>query len=162
MKKTAMIFAVLALLVCQLSYGKDMVHRFGLGIKNNTSENLPSIASVYFFAPDLAFTGGLGIDTQKNYSKFQLHAGVRKVVFAENNLNFYTGAQIGVVNYEDPVVGKQSGFELLGVFGTEFFFSGLENLGFTFEGGFGVASLKDVRFRTIADNPFRAGLVFYF
>ena len=162
MKKTAVIFAVLALLVCQISYGKDLVHRFGLGIKNNTSESLPSLAVVYFFAPDLAFTGGLGLDTQKNYSKFQLHAGVRKTIFTEANLNFYTGAQVGVVNYENPIDGKQNGFELLGVFGTEFFFTGLENLGFTFEGGFGVASLKDVRFRTIAVNPFRAGLIFYF
>ena len=162
MKKTAVIFAVLALLVCRISYGKDLVHRFGLGIKNNTSESLPSLAVVYFFAPDLAFTGGLGLDTQKNYSKFQLHAGVRKTIFTEANLNFYTGAQVGVVNYENPIDGKQNGFELLGVFGTEFFFTGLENLGFTFEGGFGVASLKDVRFRTIADNPFRAGLIFYF
>ncbi len=162
MKKTAMIFAVLALLVCQISFGKEMVHRFGLGIKNNTSENLPSLATVYFFAPDLAFTGGVGLDTQKNYSKFQLHAGARKIIFAESNLNFYTGVQIGAVNYENPVDGKQNGFELLGVFGTEFFFTGLENLGVTFEGGFGVASLKDVRFRTIADDPFRAGLIFYF
>ena len=162
MKRTAVIFAVLAFMVSEVSFGKDMLHRFGLGIKNNTSEHLPSIAAVYFFASDLAFTGGVGLDTQKNYSKFQLHGGVRKTVFTEANLNFYTGAQLCVVNYEDPVSGKQSGFELLGVFGTEFFFAGLENVGFAFEGGFGVASLKDVRFRTIADDPFRAGLVFYF
>lgn len=162
MKKTALIFATLLLVFGEIAFAKDMVHRFGLGVKNNTSENLPSLATVYFFAPDLAFTGGVGLDTQKNYSKFQLHGGVRKIVFSEPNLNFYTGAQVGVVNYEDPLNGKQSGFELLGIFGTEFFLTGLENLGFTFEGGFGVASLKDVRFRTIADDPFRAGLIFYF
>ena len=50
----------------------------------------------------------------------------------------------------------------MALFGTEFFFTGLDNLAFTFEGGIGVASVKDVRFRTIADDPFRAGLVFYF
>ena len=162
MKITAVIFAVLMVLVSNKSYGKDMVHRMGIGIKNNTSENLPSLAGVYFFAPDLAFTGGVGLDTKKDYSKFQLHAGVRKVIFTESNLGFYTGAQIGLVNYEEPIIGKQNGFELLAVFGTEFFFAGLENLGFTFEGGVGVASLKDVRFRTVADDPFRAGLIFYF
>ncbi|OFZ32164.1 MAG: organic solvent tolerance protein [Bdellovibrionales bacterium RIFCSPHIGHO2_01_FULL_40_29] len=163
MRVQVSIFLTLVLILfAQTIFAKDMTHRFGLGVKNNTSENLPSLTSVYFFSQDLAFTGGVGLDTKKNESKFQMNVGVRKMVFTEPNLNFYTGAQAGIANYEDPVLGKQSGFEMLAVFGTEFFFTGLENLGLTFEGGFGVTSLKDVRFRTIADDPFRAGLIFYF
>ena len=141
---------------------KDLTHRFGLGLKNNTSENLPSLAAVYFPAHDIAVSAGLGIDTKKDNSKLQIHAGIRKIIFAENNLNFYTGAQLGLANFETPVDGKQSGFEILGVFGVEFFFQGLDNLGFTFEAGLGVVSLKEVRFRTLADDPTRAGIVFYF
>lgn len=153
---------VLITLISSFGFTKDLTHRFGIGVKNNTSEQLPSIATVYHYSSDFAFTGGVGVDTQKDYSKFQLHGGVRKVIFAEMNLNFYAGAQLGMVNYEEPVAGKQSGFELLGVFGTEFFFTGLENVGFSFEGGLGVASLKNVRFRTVGDDPFRAGILFYF
>lgn len=144
------------------AFAKDLTHRFGLGIKNNTSQSLPSVAVVYHPTLDFAFTGGFGIDTKKDYSAFQINAGVRKVIFTESNLNFYTGAQAGLVNFENPTDGKKSGFEIMALFGTEFFFTGLDNLAFTFEGGIGVASVKDVRFRTIADDPFRAGLVFYF
>lgn len=148
--------------MAQVATAKDLTHRFGIGIKNNTSESLPSVAAVYHPTHDLAFTGGVGLDTKKDYSAFQVHVGGRKVVFTENNLNFYAGTQFGLVNFETPTNGKNSGFEISAVFGTEFFFAGLENLAFTFEGGFGVASVKDVRFRTIADDPLHAGLIFYF
>ena len=144
------------------SFAKDLTHRFGLGLKNNTSENLPSVAASYFPTSDLAFTAGIGTDTKKDNSKFQMHLGIRKIIFQETNLNFYSGGQLGLVNYEDPVLGRQSGAELMAVFGVEFFFQGLENVGFTFEAGMAVASLQEVRFRTVADGPARAGILFYF
>ncbi|MNL33652.1 hypothetical protein D3C87_1555770 [compost metagenome] len=76
-------------------------------------------------------------------------------------MNFYLGGSVGLVNYE--VQGeKESGFELNALFGAEFFFTGLDSLAFTFEGGMGVISTDNVRFRTIADNPFLAGIIFYF
>lgn len=161
-KKILFLVVIGALILPNIASAKDLTHRFGLGFKNNTSESLPSIAAVYFPTNDIAFTSGLGTDTKKDNSKFQIHVGVRKIIFTENNLNFYTGAQVGLANFENPIDGKQSGFEILGVFGVEFFFQGLENIGFTFEAGFGVASLKEVRFRTVADDPTRAGIVFYF
>ncbi len=141
---------------------KDLTHRFGLGIKNNTSEYLPSVAASYFPVSDLAFTAGLGTDTKKDNAKFQMHLGLRKIIFAETNLNFFSSIQVGLLNYEDPALGRQSGAELMGVVGVEFFFQGLENVGFTFEAGMAVASLRDVRFRTMADDPTRAGILFYF
>jgi hypothetical protein len=46
--------------------------------------------------------------------------------------------------------------------GIEYFFTGLENVGFSFEGGLGLSSVKDTRIRTIADHPLKAGIIFYF
>ena len=149
-------------LLTMTGFTKDLNHRLGIGLKNNTSLSLPSVAGVYYPLSDIAFTGGAGIDTLKNNSKFQIHGGIRKIIFTEANLNFYGGGQLGFVNYENPVDGKQGGIEILGVFGAEFFFSGLENLGFTFEAGLGLASLADFRLRTLADDPTRAGIIFYF
>ncbi|MNL42054.1 hypothetical protein D3C87_1644900 [compost metagenome] len=71
------------------------------------------------------------------------------------------GGELGLVNYEDAD-DKKSGFELNALFGAEFFFQGLDSLAFTFEGGVGIISTDEVRFRTIADGPFRAGIIFYF
>lgn len=144
---------------------KDLTSRLGIGIKNNTAYDLPQLALVYWPNTDLGVTAGAGIDTKKDSSMFTLNGGIRRVLFREDNMNFYFGGQLGLANYETTVgttTEKQSGFELSAVFGAEFFFAGLDSLAFTFEGGVGIASLKDVRFRTIADSPFRAGIIFYF
>jgi hypothetical protein len=159
MKK--LILWVSVLLLSELVVAKDLGSRLGVGIKNNASEDVPSVAVVYFPNNDFAVTGGMGIDTQKNQSKFVFSGGVRKILFRENQMNFYFGGQMGIVNYEYSG-DKQNGFELNAIFGGEFFFTGLDSLGFTFEGGAGIASLKEVRFRTIADSPLKAGIIFYF
>lgn len=144
-----------------LGFAKDLTSRLGLGIKNNTSFDLPAVATVYYPSADVGITGGLGIDTLKDGSKMTLNGGIRRILFKEEHMNFYFGGQAGLVNYE-TAAEKQSGFELNALFGAEFFFTGLDSLGFSFEGGVGLASLKEVRFRTIADHPFRAGIIFYF
>lgn len=142
-------------------FAKDLTHRLGAGFKNNTSENIPSLAVVYYASKDYAFTGGLGADTKKNNSTMQANAGVRKMIYFENNLNFYMGAQLGFLSVETAGT-RDSGVDMMATFGTEFFFGGLENLGFTLEAGVGVSSVKDTRFRTVADDPLRAGILFYF
>jgi len=154
-------FLFVALFASQTLWAKDLTSRLGIGIKNNTSQDLPALAAVYHPNQDIAVTGGLGIDTQKDSSRFTFNGGIRKIIFRENQMNFYFGGQVGLVNYE-AAGDKQSGFELNAIYGAEFFFTGLDSLAFSFEGGAGMVSLKDVRFRTIADHPLRAGLIFYF
>ena len=144
------------------AFSKDMSQRLGVGIKNNTSQSLPSLAMVYNLNSNLAMTGGFGLDTQKDYSAVQLQIGIRHVIFHETNLHFYAGGQIGMVSFENPADGKNSGFEASLIAGAEFFLTGLENVGFTFEGGIGVSSIKNTRVRTIAAGPIQAGIIFYF
>jgi len=140
---------------------KELVNRLGIGVKNETALGLPALAVSYFPTSEIGLTGGLGIDTRKDNSSFALSAGVRRIVFKEDNMNFFMGGELGLIN--DETAGeKESGFYLSGLFGTEFFLAGLENLGFSFQGGVGVVSLKDVRFRTVADVPLQAAVIFYF
>lgn len=143
------------------THGKNLKNRLGVGVKNNTVFDLPSVAAIYYPDENLGVTGGLGMDTNKDNSRFTLNAGIRRLIFKEENMNFYFGGQFGLVNYEASG-DKQSGFELNAFCGGEFFFTGLDSLGFSFEGGAGMTSMKEVRFRTIADHPFRAGIIFYF
>ena len=143
------------------AHAKNMASRLGVGIKDNTSQSLPALAAVYWPNNDFGIVGGVGVDTRKENSMFTFNAGLRRVIFRESQMNFYFGGQLGLVNYE-TAGDKQSGFELNAIFGGEFFLTGLDSLALTFEGGVGVASLKDVRFRTIADHPLRAGIIFYF
>ena len=140
---------------------KDLTHRLGVGFKNNTSVSIPSLAGVYYYSKDLAFTASVGLDTQKNASTFQASGGARYIMFFENNMNAYVAGQFGVINSEDAT-GKATGVEILGTGGVEFFFTGLENLGFTIEAGLGLSTLRNTRMRTVADDPLRAGFTFYF
>lgn len=161
LKKMALTLSLCLMALAGSVEAKELTNRLGVGVKKNTSLDLPELATVYHFAPDISVTGGLGIDTQKNYSKFSFNAGVRRVVFKEDNMNFYMGGSVGLVNFE-TAGKKESGFELNALFGGEFFFTGLDSLAFTFEGGVGVISADNVRFRTVADGPFNAGIIFYF
>ena len=153
---------IAAFAVSSVSLGKEMPHRLGVGIKDNTSESIPSLAVIYHMGPGMAVTGGFGLDTKKNYSTSQFNAGLRYVIFHESNLHFFTGGQMALVTVENPVDGKNTGFEVQMTLGSEFFFAQLENVGFTFEGGLGLSTIKDSRVRTIADHPLKAGIVFYF
>ena len=164
MKKCVLVIAIygFALLISSVTFSKEMSQRLGVGIKNNTSQSLPSLAAVYHVSGNLAMTGGFGVDTQKDYSALQMQVGVRHVIFHETNLHFYAGGQIGLVSFEEPIDGKNSGFEADVLMGAEFFFAGLENLGFTVEGGLGLSSIKNTRVRTIANDPVKAGIIFYF
>lgn len=164
MNKTKSLILALSLCIFTVSsqvFAKDLTHRLGAGFKNNTSENIPSLAVVYYASQSYAFTGGVGADTQKNNSRMQANAGIRKMIYFENNLNFYMGAQLGFLSVE-TAAARDNGLDMLATFGTEFFFSGLENLGFTLEAGVGVSTVRDTRFRTVADDPLRAGVLFYF
>lgn len=143
---------------------KDMGSRLGVGYANQfgLDEDLPSIALRYYPNSDYGLMGALGVDTEKNNSRFGCQMKILKIVFKEDHLNFYTGAGAGLVSRE--INGStDSGFDLSGFLGSEFFFAGLENLGFNFEAGIGVTSVSsEVRFRTVGDHPLKAGIFFYF
>lgn len=153
---------VIVSLFSSLVFAKEMPQRLGVGIKDNTSQSVPSLAAVYHINGLTAVTGGVGVDTQKDYSKFQIHAGVRHVIFHETQLHYYAGGQLGLVTFEEPIEGKENGFEANFLMGVEFFLTGLENVGFSVEGGLGLSSVKNTRIRTFADHPLRAGIIFYF
>jgi hypothetical protein len=126
------------------------------------SSDLPSIAVRYYPNSNYGLMAALGVDTEDQNSRFGFSAKIMKIVFREDNMNFYTAASAGIVSRE--LAGKNdSGFDLSGLVGAEFFLPGLENLGISFEGGVGVTSISSqVRFRTIGDSPLRAGMIFYF
>lgn len=141
---------------------KDLSNRLGMGYKNQSSVELPSIAVQYWPGPDLGFSGSIGIDTQSSSSKFGAMLKLYRVVFPEDNLNFYVGAGAGLLSTETSGQ-NQSGFELMGFAGVEFFLPGLENVGFSFEAGTAITSISSgTRFRTFGDSPLRAGATFYF
>ncbi|MDX9730356.1 MAG: organic solvent tolerance protein [Bdellovibrionales bacterium] len=156
------IFMTMTLGLSTFAEAKDLSNRLGIGYKNQSSADLPGIALQYWPGPDLGFSVTLGLDTQTSNSKFGAMAKIYRVIFPENNLNFYLGAGAGVLSVE-TAGNNESGFELMGFAGVEFFLPGLENVGFSFEAGTAITSASSgTRFRTVGDSPTRAGVIFYF
>lgn len=153
---------LLVLFSFNTAYAKDLSNRLGVGYKDQFSNQVPGIAVQYYPSREFGLAAVLGLDTQKDNSKFGLMLKAMRVVFEENNLNFYMGGGAGLLSQE--TAGKNdSGFELIGFVGAEFFLAGLENLGFSFETGVGITSISSqTRFRTIGDSPVKAGVTFYF
>jgi hypothetical protein len=148
---------------------KDLTNRLGVGYADQfgVTGGLPSLAVRYYPNADVGISGQLGIDTEEDASKFGFLAKVYRIVFTEDNMNFYMGAGAGIISREQQNNNgdfiNESGFEVSGYVGGEWFFSGLDSLGFSFEAGIGVTSIdSEVRFRTIGDSPIKAGITFYF
>lgn len=145
------------------AFAKDMTNRLGIGYKNQFVNDIPSVAAQYYPSADIGFSVALGVDTQQNLSKFGFMGKVYRIIFTEENMNFYMGAGGGLISNQTSASTTDSGFELNGFVGGEFFFHGLDSLGFTFEAGVGISSLSSgVRFRTYGDSPIRGGIIFYF
>lgn len=159
MRVLLIVFAILS--VSTFASAKDLSNRLGIGYRNAYAFDIPSLAAHYYPNADFGIITALGIDTQDKNSRFAFGIGMRKHIFKEENLNFFFGGNLGLLNTDDGI-DKKSGFELAATVGAEFFLQGLENLGFNFETGVAVSNLDKVRFRTVGDSFLRSGIVFYF
>jgi hypothetical protein len=142
-------------------HAKELQNRMGVGFRNAYGIDVPSIAATYYPNSQFAVLGAVGIDTQKDQAKSAFSGGLRRILFRESQMNFFTGGYLSMLSNE-TTTGTDSGFELSAVVGGEFFFTGLDSLGFNFETGAGVTNLGRTRFRTLGDHMFRAGMFFYF
>lgn len=145
----------------------DLSDRLGLGLSQQTgAAEVPLLTAHYYPNADYGLSLGFGIDTKDDESKLAVLAKAVKIIFREEQMNFYMGGSVAIVNSEQTTVNGVEDFsntEVSALLGGEFFFKGLDSLGFSFETGISVISGDGgSRFRTIADNPFRAGIVFYF
>lgn len=162
-KTTALILLFLGLLTLStFTQAKDMKNRLGVGPKAPFSIPLEAIAVHYSPNRDYVVTGSIGINTQQGSSMFGIQGGIRRILFEEQLMNFFIGGSLGIISQEVNS-SNRSGFELDATAGGEFFFQGLENLGFNFEVGVGVSSLRNAnKFYTLGRTPMSAGIIFYF
>jgi len=145
------------------AFAKDLTQRLGVGYSDQwgTDESMPSVSVRYYPNQQYGVQASVGVDTQQGANRFGVSAKFIKLVFREDNMNFYVAAGGGLISQQENTT--DSGFDAAAVFGGEFFLPGLESLGFNFEAGFGVTSISsEIRFRTVGDSPLKAGMFFYF
>ena len=139
---------------------KDLTQRLGTGVKNLAGAS-SELAVHYYPTRDYTWVGGLAVDTQSQQSSTMIKAGLRRHLLSESQLNFFVGGTMSFLSQENNGQAT-SGFALAATTGVEFFFAGLENLGFQVESGVEISSLGSSRFRTIGGNFVQSGVVFYF
>lgn len=160
------ILAILTLgvvfLTAPFAEARDLTGRLGLGYNSefaNYSQpnGVPGISLKYGISRDIAIEGVFGVDTASPTNDV---VGLKffKNIFYETNLNFYFMAGGGLV-----AGNSNTGLELLSGFGVEFFFPGLESLGFAMETGGEIDNLSgSYNLKTLGVSFLNAGIHFYF
>jgi len=140
---------------------KDLSGRLGVGYTNEfsnstSSKNVPAFSLKYGASKDLHLLGAVGFNSLSPAS-FTVAGKVFKNIFYETNLNFYSA--VGLAYLKDA----QSGIELLGVLGAEFFIPGIDSLGFLFETGVSASNVTgSFVLKTVGFTFINAGIHFYF
>jgi len=159
---TSLALIAIGAVLAPQAQAKDLASRLGVGYRNSfVTMNLPSLATFYYPSAETGLVGAIGVDTAENNALFGLSGAVRRIIFKEEQMNFFGMGQIAVINQE-VAADKNSGFELAAGVGGEFFLHGLDSLGLNFETGVGITTIKKTRFRTLGESFLNAGMVFYF
>lgn len=153
---------VFSFLLISTAQAKDLTNRLGFGYSDQFHIDLPSVMAMYYPNPETGLSAAIGVNTKDNESKFGLSFKYYKIIFPEDNMNFYMGGVLSLISNETGG-NSNSGYELGGFIGGEYFFQGLDSLAFRMEAGLGIVSQDSgVTFRTIGQHPLKAGMIFYF
>ena len=162
--------AVSLWLLCGASsaLARDMHGRLGLGYNGQYASSLSpagtsAISLKYGLTKDVALAAVIGIQTTATANSVTAFKFFKNI-FYETNLNFYFMAGAGLVTGQPAgAASGTAGAEFLGGFGTEFFFPGLESLGFSMEVGASFHNLYGgFILKTIGFSFLNAGIHFYF
>lgn len=140
---------------------KRLRGRLGVGFTNQIATTslgrIPALSAKYHMSRDFAASLGVGFDTRANNSAFALGGKLFRNVFHEPNLIFFLGIGLAYVN------NKGNSLQGSAFLGSEFFFSQLPSLGFSFEAGLqGDNTSGSFAIRTTGDSFLSAGMHFYF
>ena len=144
---------------------KDLTTRLGVGYNAQILTGTSAISAKYAFSSDYAVSGFLGFQAggDDNDSTFIGGAKFYRNAYQEENANFYIGGGVGLSSQETSPSETDTGFDLMGFLGSEFFFMGLPNLGFTFESGVTLTSRgSGVSFQTTSGSFVTTGIHYYF
>ena len=157
--KVAKITILFILLILQLSTAQAMNGRFGLGISNQPETNLENISFKIHTSRRSAYGGVVGVSNADS-GGYVVGVKLYRKLIQEENLNFF-GALFGAYRNEGPENQTIDGFQGDLTFGVEYFFQGLDHLGFSFETGVSINTFDGLEFKTKALNTIQGAIHFY-
>ncbi len=148
------------LISIQSAYALEKTNRLGVGMTNQLKNDFPALSFKMQKSRSFALGGMVGVSTSDTDGGYGAGIKLYRNIFDEPQLNFYfagLGALIG-----NKINGKTySGFQFDLSLGSEFHFTGLNSLGFSFEFGVSANKKKDFVFETVGSNFVVAGIHFY-
>lgn len=153
---------VLLSLLCftQVSQAFDKMHRLGLGMSNQLKNDFPALSFKTQKNRSFAFGGLAGLSTDKNVGGYGVGLKVYRNIFDEPQLNFYF-AGMGALLSNKINQTSYSGFQFDLSLGSEFHFTGLNSIGFSFEFGVSASKTKEFVFQTLGNNFVVSAVHFY-
>jgi len=147
------------------SFAADMRGRLGVGATNQLANQIPAISFKIQQSKIFALGGLVGFKSDQNNTLYGAGVKFYRIIFDEPQLNFYMAGLLAAQNYLDEEKDKvKSGYQFDGTLGTEFHFSGLESIGFSFEFGLTVRdanATSGTSFETLGDQFLKAAVHFY-
>lgn len=158
----------LTLLICLLilsntSYALSLMGRLGVGMSDHLQTDMTTLSLKLQNSRVSAIGGSFGIDTSEEGSFYALGLKYYQLIYEEPQLNFYSAVGINIFTYRDQSTDDtESGYQLDGLFGTEFSFQGLESIGFSFEFGLSLYNMnEETHIATAGHNFLKSAVHFY-
>lgn len=161
-KKVKNLIAVFSLsfVLCNSTFAFDKINRLGLGVSNQLKNDFPAISFKMQKNRSFAFGGLFGLSTDTSNGGYGMGLKVYRNIFDEPQLNFYF-AGMGALLSNKVNSTSYSGFQFDLSMGSEFHFTGLQSLGFSFEFGASAYKKKDFVFQTLGNNFIVSAVHFY-
>lgn len=159
--KVKILIAVFSLsILCNTAAAYEKLNRLGLGMSNQLKNDFPALSFKIQKNRSFAFGGLFGVSTDPNNGGYGAGLKVFRNIFEEPQLNFYF-AGMGALLSNKTNGSSYSGFQFDLSLGSEFHFSGLQSLGFSFEFGASAFKKKDFVFQTLGNNFIVSAIHFY-
>lgn len=142
------------------SHAYDKTNRLGIGMSNELKSDFPALSFKIQKNRSFALGGLAGISSDKNEGGYGVGLKLYRNIFDEPQLNFYF-AGMGAITSNKINSTSYSGFQFDLSFGSEFHFTGLNSLGFSFEFGMSAFKKKEFVFQTLGNSFVVSAIHFY-
>lgn len=142
MNNTLVILFFLTVSGIQNLWAVDLKNRLGIGVSNQLINNLPAISMKLQKSDLFAFGGLFGLRASDKDGGFSAGVKLYRNIFREPQLTFYSALTLAIINSK-TLETSTTGFQVDGTFGSEFHFSGIDSLGFSFEFGLSVNKFNE-------------------
>lgn len=143
-----------------MAYSYDKIGRLGIGMSNELKTDNPAISFKMQKNRSFSFGGLFSLSTDQDSGAYGVGLKVYRNIFDEPQLNFYLTGMGGLIGKKQNTT-TYSGFQFDLGLGSEFHFTGLNSIGFSFEFGATAYKTKNFVFQTMGNSFVVAGIHFY-